>query len=30
MRYESRGSGGEARYIVHILMEDEPAEPRCS
>ncbi len=26
MRHESRGSGGEAREIDHILMEDEPAE----
>jgi 5-deoxy-glucuronate isomerase len=25
-RHESRGSGGEAREIAHILMEDEPAE----
>ena len=25
-RHESRGSGGEAREIDHILMEDEPAE----
>jgi 5-deoxy-glucuronate isomerase len=26
MRHESRGSGGEAREIDHILMEDAPAE----
>ena len=26
MRHESRGSGGEAREIDHILMEDESAE----
>ena len=26
VRHESRGSGGEAREIDHILMEDEPAE----
>jgi 5-deoxy-glucuronate isomerase len=26
MRHEARGSGGEAREIDHILMEDEPAE----
>jgi 5-deoxy-glucuronate isomerase len=25
-RHESRGSGGEAREIAHILMDDEPAE----
>jgi 5-deoxy-glucuronate isomerase len=25
MRYEARGSGGEARDIFHILMEDQPA-----
>lgn len=26
VRHETRGSGGEAREINHILMEDEPAE----
>jgi 5-deoxy-glucuronate isomerase len=26
VRHESRGSGGEAREIDHILMEDEPAD----
>ena len=26
VRHESRGSGGEAREIAHILMEDAPAE----
>ena len=26
VRHESRGSGGEAREIDHILMQDEPAE----
>ena len=26
VRHESRGSGGEAREIDHILMDDEPAE----
>jgi 5-deoxy-glucuronate isomerase len=26
VRHESRGSGGETREIVHILMENEPAE----
>jgi 5-deoxy-glucuronate isomerase len=26
IRHESRGSGGEAREIDHILMEDQPAE----